>query len=352
MSQGNLEIRKVIAMVGQNEDAKLFVAGLPDSVSEDVLKTVFEATGGNVVSVSLPKDRTTGRPRGFGFVTMGSAAEAQAARGSLDGSLQGGRSISVRPFQQEAPRKGDGSPMPSGSRMGPSGGPGGPGGPGGSGGFGGPSSTSSYGGFGGQGGAPGSGPPARGAPPQATDRTLYVGNLPYDISTQEVEEMINSVCGAGSVARVHLPMDPDGRKRGFGFVTMASSEVAKTASEQLKAADMRGRRLIVNIAHPKGDRPAGGGYAGAGGGGGGYGGGGGGGGYGGGGGGGFSAPSSGFGPNALPASRKTFDSDRRRKGSEGEGGPPKKKAAGTGKRERTGEDFDWRSSALPEKDDD
>lgn len=232
-------------MVGQNEDAKLFVAGLPDSVSEDVLKTIFEATGGSVVSVSLPKDRTTGRPRGFGFVTMSSAAEAQSARDSLDGSLQGGRSISVRPFQQEPPRKGDGPPMSGGPRSGPMG----PGGP-------------------------------RGGPPQAPDRTLYVGNLPYDISTQEVEELINGVCGEASVVRVHLPMDPDGRKRGFGFVTMASSEAAKSASEKLRDADMRGRRLIVNIAHPKGERPAGGGYAGGGGGG--YGGGGGG--YGGGGG--------------------------------------------------------------------
>lgn len=308
-------------MVGQNEDAKLFVAGLPDSVSEDVLKTIFEATGGKVVSVSLPKDRTTGRPRGFGFVTMSSAAEAQSARDSLDGSLQGGRSISVRPFQQEPPRKGDG-PMSSGPRSGPMSGPGGP---------------------------------PRGAP-QAPDRTLYVGNLPYDISTQDVEELINGVCGAGSVVRVHLPMDPDGRKRGFGFVTMASSETAKTASEQLKSADMRGRRLIVNIAHPKGERPAGGGYAGGGGGGGGYGGGGGGYGGGGGGGGGYGAPPPQFGPNALPASRKTFDSDRRRKGGGGgeggEGGPPKKKTGG-GKRERSGgDDFDWRSSAIPDKDDD
>jgi nucleolin len=319
-------------MAGQNEDAKLFVAGLPDSVSEDVLKTIFEATGGTVVSVSLPKDRTTGRPRGFGFVTMSSAAEAQSARDSLDGSLQGGRSISVRPFQQEPPRKGEGGPMSSGPRSGPSGPMSGPG-----------------------------GPPMRGGPPQAPDRTLYVGNLPYDISTQEVEELINGVCGEASVVRVHLPMDPDGRKRGFGFVTMSSSETAKAASEQLKSADMRGRRLIVNIAHPKGERPAGGGYAGGGGGGGGYGGPGGGGyggagvGGGGGGGGGFAPPPPGFGPNALPASRKTFDSDRRRKGAgggEGEGGPPKKKASG-GKRERSGgEDFDWRSSAVPDKDDD
>ncbi|MDB4943421.1 MAG: hypothetical protein JWP97_2955 [Labilithrix sp.] len=340
------EIIKVIGMAGQNEDAKLFVAGLPDSVSEDVLKTIFEATGGKVANVSLPKDRTTGRPRGFGFVTMSSPAEAQAARDSLDGSLQGGRSISVRPFQQEPPRGGERPPMSSGPRSvgapfsaGPRpGGPVGPGGPGG------------------------------GAGPQSPDRTLYVGNLPYDITVQDVETLINGVCGDGSVVRVHLPMDPDGRKRGFGFVTMASSEVAKTASEQLKTADMRGRRLIVNIAHPKGERPAGGGYAGAGGGGGGgggfSGGGGGGGGFGGGGGGGFGGPPSyggppppGFGPNAMPASRKTFDTDRRRKGpaTDGgvEGGPPKKKGGG-GKRERStgGDDFDWRSSAVPDKDDD
>ena len=332
-------------MAGQNEEAKLFVAGLPDSVSEDVLKTIFEATGGKVVSVSLPKDRTTGRPRGFGFVTMSTSAEAQSARDSLDGSLQGGRSISVRPFQAEPPRKGDGPPMSSGPRSGPGG-------------------YERPGGFGGPPSGPGG--PRPGGPPQAPDRTLYVGNLPYDISTQEVEELINGVCGAGSVVRVHLPMDPDGRKRGFGFVTMSSSETAKTASEQLKTVDMRGRRLVVNIAHPKGERPAGGGYAGAGGGGGGggYGGGGGGfgggGGYGGGGGGGgFPPPPPGFGPNALPASRKTFDSDRRRKGGGpgegGEGGPPKKKAGGGGKRDRSsggGEDFDWRSSALPDKDDD
>ncbi len=99
---------------------------------------------------------------------------------------------------------------------------------------------------------------------------------------------------AGPVVRVHLPMDPDGRKRGFGFVTMASADAAKGAIEALKGADIRGRRLVVNLAHPKGERPAGGdrpggGYGGGGGGG--YGGGGGGGGYvggGGGGGGGFS----------------------------------------------------------------
>jgi RNA recognition motif-containing protein len=81
-----------------------------------------------------------------------------------------------------------------------------------------------------------------------------VGNLPYDATTEEVEALIKNV-GVDGVARVHLPVDQDGRKRGFGFVTMISSESANAALEALKGADLRGRRLIINIAHPKGDRP-------------------------------------------------------------------------------------------------
>ncbi len=214
-----------------NEEAKLFVAGLPDSISEDVLKQLFEATGGKVVAVSLPKDRMTGRPRGFGFVTLATPQEAQAARDALDGSLHAGKSISVRPFQAEPPRRGEGGPM----------GPGGPGAPGGP--------------------RMGPGGPRPGAGPVAPDRTLYVGNLPYDTTIEEVQVLINGVA-PDSVVRVHLPMDPDGRKRGFGFVTLASSEAAKAAADGLRQADLRGRRLVVNLAHPKGEgpaRPAGGG---------------------------------------------------------------------------------------------
>jgi nucleolin len=213
-----------------NEEAKLFVAGLPDSISEDVLKQLFEATGGKVVGVSLPKDRMTGRPRGFGFVTMTTPEEAQAARDALDGSMQGGKSISVRPFQAEPPRRdgvAPGPPRPGGAPPGPRG----PGGPGGA---------------------------------QAPDRTLYIGNLPYDATIEEVQTLINGVA-PDSVVRVHLPMDADGRKRGFGFVTMSSSEAAKSAEVALRTADLRNRRLVVNLAHPKGERPAGGGAGGGGG---------------------------------------------------------------------------------------
>jgi hypothetical protein len=304
------------------DSRKLFVAGLPDSITEDVLRQLFEATGGNVVEVSLPKDRATGRPRGFGFVTLASNEEANSARESLDGSFQGGKSISVRPFQNEPPRR-EGGPLGRG--------PGGPGGPMG------PSS--------GGGGAA-----------SAPDRTLYVGNLPYDATVEEVEGLITAT-GSGPVVRVHLPMDPDGRKRGFGFVTMASADAAKGAIEALRGADIRGRRLVVNLAHPKGERPAGegpgprpGGYAGggggyAGGGGGGYAGGGGGG-YAGGGGGGGGGYAGGGPPAPPPPGRKTFDEKRRRGGHDGEGPPGGAAAAGkrSGNRQNNwerGRNDDW-----------
>jgi RNA recognition motif-containing protein len=296
-----------------NEDAKLFVAGLPDSISEEVLKQLFEATGGTVVNVSLPKDRATGRSRGFGFVTLSTSAEAQSARDALDGSMQAGKSISVRPFQAEPPRR-------DGPGAGPTSGPRGAGG----------------GGMGGPRGAGGAGP---GAP----DRTLYVGNLPYDVTQVEIETLINTVGGStGQVVRVHLPTDPDGRKRGFGFVTMASAETAKTASEALKTADLRGRRLVVNLAHPKGDRPprefgAGGGGGYAGGGGGGYGGGGGG--YGGGGYGGGGPPAFGGPP---PPQRKSFDDKKRKHGGPTTEDGPKKRRFGGSERGGGGRDDDWK----------
>lgn len=205
------------------EARKLFVAGLPDTITEDILRQLFEATGGTVVEVSLPKDRATGRPRGFGFVTLSTANEAQNARDTLDGSLQAGRSISVRPFQAEPPTKGERGPGSFGS--------------------------------------PSRGPVDRNA--NAPDRTIYVGNLPYDATQAEVEALFNER-NAGPVVRVSLPMDEEGRKRGFGFVSMPSAESANAAIEALRGADLRGRGLVINLAYPKGTpRPEGAGGGGA-----------------------------------------------------------------------------------------
>ncbi len=196
------------------DSRKLFVAGLPDTISEDVLRQLFEATGGSVVEVSLPKDRTTGRPRGFGFVTMSTTDAANVARESLHGSFQGGRVISVRPFES-APPKRDGASGPNSS---------------------GPRSASQV---------------------ESPDRKIYIGNLPYDATPEEVEAVVNAT-GGGPVVRVIMPSDPDGRKRGFAFAYMASSEAARGAIDLLKGAEVRGRRLVVNHAHDRPPREGGG----------------------------------------------------------------------------------------------
>src|SRR5688572_28169772 len=113
--------------MGTEEDArKLFVAGLPDTVTDEGLRTLFTSTGSGIDELSLPRDRATGRPRGFAFVTLTSADDAQRAREQLDGSLLDGRSISVRPFSSGPPRAG-GGPMHGGPGGFSSGG-GGPGG--------------------------------------------------------------------------------------------------------------------------------------------------------------------------------------------------------------------------------
>lgn len=73
---------------------KLFVGSLPWSVNDDKLKAAFEEHG-NVVSAKVVMDRTTGRSRGFGFVEMGSADEANKAIKALNDSELGGRNIVV-----------------------------------------------------------------------------------------------------------------------------------------------------------------------------------------------------------------------------------------------------------------
>ena len=107
---------------------------------------------------------------------------------------------------------------------------------------------------------------------------LYVGNLPYSATENDIEQLFRQ---HGDVESVALPTDRDtGRPRGFGFVEMATAEGATKAIAALNGADFNGRSLNVNEARAREDN-RGGGRGDRGGGGGGYGGGGyGGGGYG------------------------------------------------------------------------
>lgn len=96
---------------------------------------------------------------------------------------------------------------------------------------------------------------------------LYVGNLPFASTAQDLEALFGQV---GTVSVVEIIFDKfTGRSRGFAFVTMGSGDEAQQAVEKFHGYQMEGRALAVNIARPREERPpgGGGGYGGGGGGG-------------------------------------------------------------------------------------
>src|SRR5882724_2142828 len=90
-------------------NTKLFVGNLSFNATENDLHDAFAAHG-TVVEANLMMDRMTGKPRGFGFVTMSTPEEAQKAIDALNGASLGGRALTVniaRP-REERPSGGGG----------------------------------------------------------------------------------------------------------------------------------------------------------------------------------------------------------------------------------------------------
>ena len=136
---------------------KLYVGNLPYSVRDEDLQQSFGQFG-SVTSAKVMMERDTGRSKGFGFVEMGSDAEAQAAIGGMNGQPLGGRSVVVneaRPMEARPPRTGGGG-FGGGDRSGGGGYGGGGGDRSGGGGYGGGGGgRSGGGGYGGGGGGRG-----------------------------------------------------------------------------------------------------------------------------------------------------------------------------------------------------
>ena len=93
---------------------------------------------------------------------------------------------------------------------------------------------------------------------------LYVGNLPFSATEEELENLFSQ---SGVVISTNIVTDRDtGRSRGFAFVEMESSEAATAAIEAPNGVDFNGRSLTVNEAKPKESRgPRSGGFGGGGG---------------------------------------------------------------------------------------
>ncbi|MCH1554741.1 MAG: RNA-binding protein [Pseudomonadales bacterium] len=81
---------------------------------------------------------------------------------------------------------------------------------------------------------------------------IYVGNLPFKMTLEELSEMFEAF---GSVADAVIINDREtGRSKGFGFIEMSEDQAAKAAIDALNGEDVGGRALTVNEARPREER--------------------------------------------------------------------------------------------------
>lgn len=89
-------------------------------------------------------------------------------------------------------------------------------------------------------------------------KKLYVGNLTYDMSSSDLEQLLSP---HGTVQSAEVISDRStGKSKGFGFVEMGSDQEAQTAISALNGKDNGGRALTVNEAKPRESRSPSGGY--------------------------------------------------------------------------------------------
>ena len=85
------------------------------------------------------------------------------------------------------------------------------------------------------------------------DTKLFVGGLPYAVRDEELNEFFSQV---GTVTSARVMMDKmTGRSRGFGFVEMSTEEEAQKAIAEFNDSEVDGRKIVVNIARPREERP-------------------------------------------------------------------------------------------------
>lgn len=197
-------------------DLKVYVGNLPWNVDSAALAGLFQRAG-NVEMVEVVYDKITGRSRGFGFVTMSSVKEVEAATRQFNGYELEGRQLRVNsgppPSRDESPFRGSRDGGRDGGRGG--------------------------GGGGGYGGG------------RNLDNTnkVYVGNLAWSVDNLALETLFQE---QGNVMEARVVYDRDsGRSKGFGFVTFGSADEVNSAIESLDGASVDGRNIRVTVAEAK-----------------------------------------------------------------------------------------------------
>lgn len=91
---------------------------------------------------------------------------------------------------------------------------------------------------------------------------IYVGNLPYSVTDASLKSNFGEI---GSVSSARVMMDREtGQSKGFGFVEMASAELAQAAIKALHGVSVDGRSIVVSLARPREEGRSAGGYSAAG----------------------------------------------------------------------------------------
>ncbi|KAK9126666.1 hypothetical protein Scep_015512 [Stephania cephalantha] len=186
-------------------DLKLFVGNLPFTVDSAQLAGLFEQAG-NVQMVEVIYDKFTGKSRGYGFVTMSTVEEVEAAAQQFNGYEVQGRPMRVN-YGPPPPRE-----------------------------------ESSFRGSRGGGGGGGGGSFDSG-------NRVYVGNLAWGVDDLALETLFSE---QGKVMEAKVVYDREsGRSRGFGFVTYSSAAEVDSAISSLNGTDLNGRPIRVTVAESK-----------------------------------------------------------------------------------------------------
>ncbi|XP_052173761.1 29 kDa ribonucleoprotein A, chloroplastic [Diospyros lotus] len=180
-------------------ELKLFVGNLPFNVDSATLADLFERAG-NVEMVEVIYDKITGRSRGFGFVTMSTTEEVEAAAQQFNGYELEGRALRVNsgppPRREESSFRG-----------------------------------------------------SRGGTSFNNTNRVYVGNLAWGVDDLALETLFSE---QGKVMEAKVVYDRDsGRSKGFGFVTYSSADEVNNAIESLDGIDLNGRAIRVSMAEAR-----------------------------------------------------------------------------------------------------
>ncbi len=82
---------------------------------------------------------------------------------------------------------------------------------------------------------------------------LFIGNLSYDVTKEELENLFSPF---GKIVSTYVISDrATGRSKGFGFIEFEANNDAQNAIKEMHEKEIKGRKLVVNIARPKEERP-------------------------------------------------------------------------------------------------